>query len=107
VKRTQQQNKAIHKYLAMLSEALNDAGFSVMKVMRHDAEIPWSPENAKELLWRPIQEALLDKDSTTELDSDQVSKIYDVINRHLAEKTGVHVPFPDRFGPIENQKEEK
>jgi len=97
-RRTQQQNKALHKYFRQLSEAFNEAGFSVMQVMRHDAEIPWTEELVKELIWKTVQQAMLNTDSTTDLDRKQVSEVYEVVQRHLAQTTGVHVEFPTEEG---------
>lgn len=92
--RTIQQNKAMHKFFELLSEALNDAGLDMKKTLREDWEIPWTPENVKNHIWRPVQEALLDKESTTELDTTDPGDIYSVINRHMGEKHGIHVPWP-------------
>lgn len=92
--RTSQQNKAINLYCRQLAEALDAAGYSVMEVMRHDAEIPWSEELAKDLLWRTVQRAMFGKESTTELDKQEVSEVYEVVNRHIAQTKGVSVPFP-------------
>jgi hypothetical protein len=38
----------------MLAEALNERGLGVMEVMKHDAEIPWTRDTAKEYLWRSL-----------------------------------------------------
>ena len=92
--RTSAQNRALHKYFQMLADALNDAGYDMQQTLRHDAEIPWSPEMVKELLWRPLQKAVLDKESTTEAHRGEYSKVYDVLNRHLSSKLGIHVPWP-------------
>lgn len=92
--RTLRQNSSLHLFFEMLAKELNDAGLSVMKTLRHDAEIPWCATKVKELLWRPVQIAMLDKESTTELETDEVTKVYEVVNRHLAQNHGVHVPFP-------------
>jgi hypothetical protein len=92
--RTSQQNRAMHKYCAMLSDALDSAGLDIKATLREDFSIPWTPERVKELIWKPVQLAMYDKESTTELDTREVSAVYDVINRHLGEKFGVHVPFP-------------
>ena len=62
-KRSIKQNSAIHLYFTQLAEALNNAGYSVTKVMKHDAEIPWSPNLVKELLWRQVQEIMTDIES--------------------------------------------
>jgi len=91
--RTSKQNNALHLYLAQLSKALNDAGLDMKAVLKPEVEIPWTPENVKNHLWRPVQRIYLNKESTTELTTDEISKVYDVINRHLA-KFGISVPFP-------------
>lgn len=92
--RTGQQNKSIHKFCGMLSEALNDAGLDVMTTLRHDVAIPWTPERVKELIWRPVQQVMTGKESTTELDRIEPNQVWEVINRHMGEKHGIHVPFP-------------
>lgn len=92
--RTTQQNKALHLLLGMLANALNDAGYDMKKTLREDVDIPWEAKTVKEYLWRPIQQAQLGKDSTTELTTVEIDKVFDTLNRHLGEKTGVHVSFP-------------
>lgn len=92
--RTPQQNKALHKYFELLADELNAAGYDMKRTLRHDVDIPWTPETIKEYLWRPIQEAQLQKKSTTQLDTTEINKVYETLNRHLGEKTGVHVAFP-------------
>ena len=92
--RTLKQNKALHKYFRLLAETLNDAGLDMRKVMKPGIDIPWTAENVKLNLWKPIQEAMLEKESTTEMDTSDPSKVYDVLNRHLSEKLGIHVPWP-------------
>jgi len=53
-------------------------------------------ENIKEMIWKPIQHSLFGKKSTTELlRSEEIDKIYDVINKHLAENFLIEIPpFP-------------
>lgn len=99
--RTGQQNKALHLYLTELAFALNAAGFDQRKVlaaMRDGVEIPWSPESTKENLFRPIMRAILGKESTTELETSEVSRVYEVLNRFTADRFGISMNFPDRFG---------
>ena len=92
--RTTQQNKALHKYCAMLSEALNDAGLDMKKTLKPEVDIPWRPELVKEHLFKPVMKAMLDKESTTELSTREVNEVYAVLNLHTAQKLGVSVPFP-------------
>lgn len=92
--RTLTQNDALHKFFELLATELNDAGLDQRVVLKPSIAIPWDKTSIKEQIWKPIQNAQLVKKSTTELTTDEVSKIYETINRHIGEKFGVHVPFP-------------
>ena len=94
--RTSQQNRALHKYLQMLSDALNDAGLDVQHTLSKPIELPWNEHLAKELLWRQVQVACTGKESTTELDKFEVTEIYQIIDRHLAQTHGISVAFPSQ-----------
>lgn len=92
--RTLQQNKALWLFYQLLADELNAAGLDQRKVLKPSVAIPWSKDSIHDMLWLPIQEAMYGTDSTTQLTSEQIDKVYDVLNRHLGETTGVHVPFP-------------
>lgn len=92
--RTQTQNATLHLYLGFLAEALNDAGLDMKKTLKPDIDIPWTMENAKEYLWRPVQKALTKNDSTTKPTTKDYIYIYEVLSRHMVEKFGVNVPWP-------------
>ena len=102
--RTPTQNKSLHKFFELLADSLNDAGWNVQKTLRHDVEIPWNPALVKELIWRPVQEAMTNKHSTTKLDRLEPSQIYEVLNLHLGEKLGIHVPWPCEETDPRNQE---
>jgi len=91
-KRTQSQNSALHLYFKRLAEALNDSGQEVKEFLQID--IPWTPELVKEIIWRRVQEMYVKKHSTTELTTQDIDKIYDIVNRAISERAGVHIPFP-------------
>lgn len=93
-KRTTQQNKALHLYFTMLADELNGAGLDMRKALKQDIEIPWGTESVKDYLWRPIQRVVLKKESTTELTTNEIDKVWEILNRHLGEKFGIHIPFP-------------
>ena len=78
----------------MLADELNDAGLDLRKVLKPEIEIPWSKESIKNFLWRPVQEIYLSKKSTTELTTKDIDEIWEILNRHLGEKFGIHIPFP-------------
>jgi hypothetical protein len=95
IKRTQTQNKALHKYFELLAQALNEAGYTVQLVLKEKMELDWDKDMVKDLLWRSAQQAILRKRSTMELNKQQdIDKVYEHLNRHMAEKFGLHVPFP-------------
>lgn len=100
-KRTPQQNAALHKGFALLAESLNDAGYEMKSVLAvKNVDIPWTEVSVKEVLYRPIMAAMLNKHSTTELDTKEVSDVWDVLNRHLGENFGVNLPFPSDEPPL-------
>lgn len=94
--RTSQQNRAMHKFYGMLATVLNDAGLDQRKVLNPSISIPWTPESIKENLWRPVQQAMYNKRSTTELNKqEEINAIHEVLMRHLAEKFHIeHIQFP-------------
>lgn len=92
--RTTQQNKSLHKYLAELSKALNDAGWDMKAVLKPNVDIPWSQDMAKEFLWRPIQKAMQLEESTADLSTTDIQAVYAVLDRHISEKFGVHIEWP-------------
>ena len=92
--RTIRQNNALHKYFELLAEELNEAGLDMKKTLKPSIDIPWDKHGVKEYLWRPIQEAMLGKKSTTKLNTKEIDKIYDTLNRHLSERFGLTVLFP-------------
>ena len=105
--RTKRQNNALHLFLSRLSKALNDAGYDMRKTLKPDAEIPWDNEgkNAKNNLWRPVQKALTGKESTTDLETVEVSQVYEALNNHIASKFGVHVAFPEIYQLLYEQED--
>lgn len=92
--RTVLQNAALHKWFSMVSEALNDKHLPIAEMLKVD--VMWSPESVKSLLWKPIQESVLDKKSTTKLNKGEIDKVYDTLNSALAMRFGISIPFPSR-----------
>lgn len=92
--RTKAQNRAIHLALTHLADKLNESGLDMRRTLKQDVEIPWNGKTAKEYLWRPIQQAQLGKESTTELTTKEVNDVFETLARYLAEKHGLVVEFP-------------
>ena len=92
-KRTLNQNSALHRFFDLLASTLNAQNLTVDVVVK--AETKWNQERVKELLWRPIQKAVIGKESSTKLTTKELTEVYDVLNKALGEKLGIHVEFPN------------
>ena len=102
--RTSQQNRGLYLFFTQLAEALNMAGLEMKVVLKGDTQIWWTSESVKEYLWRPLQKAMYQKESTTELEKQvEIDKIHEQLMHILGEKHGVEfIEFPH-----EEKKEEK
>ena len=110
--RTAKQNDALHLYFEMIAQALNREGLDVRLVLNVISEkgidMMWSKELVKELLWRPIQKKWVGKHSTTKLDSiGEITQIYDMLNKFLAENFYISEQFPSLQSLIDKQNENK
>lgn len=95
---TPTQRKALHKFCEILANELNSAGLDMRATLKPGVEVPWSKMTVKEYLWKPIEKAMLEKESTEDMTNKEVSEVYEVLNRHLSTKLGVSVPFPSMAG---------
>lgn len=95
--RTLTQNRALHLFCQWLADTLNDAGYDMRKTLREDVEVPWTQASVKEYLWRPIQLAMTEKHSTTEITTVEPTDIHAVLSRHLGSRLGIQCPdWPKR-----------
>jgi hypothetical protein len=94
-KRSNTQNSALHLYFDFISKELNNLGleFQYQGLKGLDFSIMYTPNIVKEFVWRPIQIALFDKESTTKLTSKEINEIIDVITKFFGER-GVYLEFP-------------
>jgi len=103
-RRSDRQNRALHLYFTQLSEALNESGHDMKKTLRQDVDIPWTPLNVKEHLWRPLMDAYLNIKSTTQMKTHDIDKIYDILNKTIGERTGVFVAWPCIESLMDNEQ---
>ena len=96
--RSLKQNAALHLYFTILAVELNNAGYSFKKVMsepqRYKADINWNLDLVKNYLWKPIQDVSFKKKRTSSLNKDELTKVYDLVNRYTS-NMGISVPFPN------------
>lgn len=94
--RTTQQNKSLHLFFEQLAEAMNEKHCDMRMIIRKDIEIEWSKETVKEFIWKPLQNALYGKKSTTELlKTQEIDKIYDYIVKIISERSKGEVIVPE------------
>jgi len=93
--RTPTQSKSLHLWCGQVAEALNDAGLDFRVFLKDGIDVPWTKLLVKEYIWRIVQKAITDKDSTIDPDRDEYVLIYDVLNLKLAEH-GITVPWPSK-----------
>ena len=92
------QNNSLHLYCTNLGLAFNDAGYDMTKVLSHHASIPWDKKgfNVKEKIWRPVQEALCQEQSTTRASTKDYPAIYETVNRFTASRMGISIDWPSK-----------
>ena len=94
--RTNTQNNALHLYLSQVAEALDREGHTMQDVVKaiRRAEIRPTPAALKEVVWKPLQEILYAKKSTTELTKQEIDPVYEAMNKWLGQEFHLHIPFP-------------
>ena len=105
--RTLRQNRALHVMFEQIAEQLNDAGYDMKKVLKPNVDIPWNKDTVKKYLWKPIMKHALLKESTTEMSTKDIDKIFDIIVRHFGEKFGLVIEFPSIETIINKQRMKK
>lgn len=91
--RTLSQNRALHKLFEIISWELNMAGLDIATTFQEGIDLPWTPIMVKELLWRPSQRIMLNKESTADLETKEIDIVFEPIAKFLAQK-GLEVHFP-------------
>ena len=94
-KRSSQQNKSLHVLFHNISFELNRIGmeFTYNGIKGLEIQTTYTPEIVKEFLWKPLQNALLKKESTTKLTTQDINMIFEILGKWFSEK-GVVIDFP-------------
>lgn len=94
--RSNQQNRALHLFFTFISDELNNLGMEFIYIGLNTPEIStmYTSDLVKNMVWRPIQIALFDIESTKLLSTEQMNQIIDVITKFLGDK-GVVIEFPN------------
>ena len=90
--RTLLQNKSIHKGCQNIADYLVEHGIS-LNVAFQNLDIPPTMETIK-AMYRSMAKAMYNINSTTELKTYQVDKVWEVLTKTISENTGVEFSFP-------------
>ena len=98
-KRTNQQNRALHKYCELVAQSMDDAGYDAQTAITMPIQLTGAI--VKESIFKVIMSALYpDKVSSTELSTTEIQTVYENMSRALAQKFGVDVPWPSHEAPL-------
>lgn len=99
--RTEKQNNSRWHYLTALAQQLNDSGMDqvgVLKTLKKEprVDIPNTRESLYVVYWRAVQVSMYpDK---KRLSTAEISKVYEVMNRHTIKTFSIGIPWPQKFG---------
>lgn len=105
ITRSIKQNRSLHKFFMMLSDELNNLGieYQYIGISGRQFSLMYTLDLVKQFIWKPIQVALFDFESTTKLDTIQMNQIIDVITKFFADR-GVVITFPSMDSLIDNDE---
>ena len=96
VKMTPEQNNALHLWFRRAAQEFNDRGIDLKMLLEEKSvSVPVNEHIMKEVIWRPVQEAMTGKHSTQELGKVEPGDVFEVVSRHLGEHFGIYVPWPE------------
>ena len=105
-RRTITQNAAMHKYFAIMAEKLQDSGHdqkSIIGSFREGFSLPATPAMIKEI-FREVGKAMFKKDSTADLTTVEIQKVYEAVDQRFGEVTGCRSDWPSNEAPILGEK---
>lgn len=96
-KRNSLANNCIHMYFTLAAAELNNIGhsFSYIGLKGDVIELQWTAELFKNTVWRSLQTALTEKESTKNISHKDIQLIYEALNKWFGEK-GIYIPYPNR-----------
>lgn len=93
--RSSLQNSSLHLFFAFVSTELNGLGltFKYDGLNLKGLESRYTPLIVKEFIWRPIQIAMFNIQSTKKINTQQINEIIDVITKYFGDR-GINLEFP-------------
>jgi hypothetical protein len=94
---TRQQQKALHLWFKQVADECNSEGRTLTMILnKFIIDAPATDYAIKNYIWRPLQEAMVGKHSTTELlKKQEIDQIVMALNKFFAEELKMQLPtFP-------------
>lgn len=104
--RTWKQNKSLHLYCTTIAGLMNAAGITQRELVgkfRDGFELPVEMHMVK-AIFREVGKALYKKDSTADLETVEMIKVYEVVDQRFAEITGCRAEWPSLDSQIEESR---
>lgn len=95
--RSSQQNKGIHAFCREVAMQMEARGLDMRQVLKPTVEITPTMELIKNHMWKPIQKALTEKESTAKLTKTEVDRVYQELSKHLAQRFDINVRFGKKW----------
>jgi len=93
-KRTNLQNRALHKFFSIVSGQLNELGLTYKyEIQGVKVELKYTTILFKEVFWKDIQKVMFGIDSTTQLTTSRINSIIDVLTLAFGERD-ISIVFP-------------
>lgn len=93
--RTNLQNASLNLYCRQSAEELNDKGITFSMFFKEGIEVPWTLDIFKDNVWRPVQKAICNEESTTKPHTTDYPKIYDFVSMKMSQQ-GIYLPWPSK-----------
>lgn len=95
VKRSGQQNKALHVLFSEIAYELNQKGFTFQYkgLKGKKIECTYTAELIKYMIWKPLQQALTGKESTRDLTTSEINAVFDILSKWCVENE-IIIDFP-------------
>ena len=90
-----------------LADNLTEQGFDMKKTLREDIDIQWTPDLIKRYLWKTVQEAICEKESTTQITTQEINQIFGIISKAIGERCGIELIFPSIETIFNQQRNEE
>jgi len=100
-KSTNLQKACLHIWFRQIAKALNDSGMTIRQAIKANKirlDVPWTEETVKMLFCeRSYLPSMYPKvNSLKELNTEQITKLYEAMNHGIGQEFGISLPFPEK-----------